>query len=805
MRPRDVVAERFEIERLVGSGGMGAVYRARDRKSGEAIALKLLHGSGVEDEIRFAREGRVLSELQHPGIVRHVAHGVTRAGEPYLAMEWIEGEDLAQRLWRSSLRIDEIVILGRCVAEALATAHARGVVHRDIKPSNLLLPAGQIEQVKVVDFGLARFAGASRVVTRTGHVLGTLAYIAPEQARGDRELDARVDVFALGCVLFECLTGRAPFEGKQVITLLTKIVLEDAPRAGEIRPGVPGAIDDLVARMLSRDPDGRPEDGARVAAEFGALDALALIPPASVQRPSLSAREQRLVSVILADMTLGTTSFDLLRAAVEPFEARVERLDEDGCIGAALAGPGSAVDQVAHAARCALSMRAVLPKAPMAVATGPAVLRGRLPMGPLIERAVALLREAPSRSEASLLPLPILLDEVTTGLLDPRFEINPTEPVELQSERLSAVTSPAPLLGKVAPCVGRDRELALLEATLDECIRGPTSAAMLVTGPAGIGKSRLRLELLDRLSRRSEVIAVFCVQGLPLRAGTAFSAIGEIVRGLTDARADMVRDPMVMGSEDVVRSSAFVGSAEDSRTFVKQLIAACSSGPLVILLEDLQWFDLPSLDLLDATLRKKRDLPLLVVGFSRPEVHDLAPKLWVSRNVQEIRLGELTRKASERLARGALGDAYGADEIDRIIARAGGNPHCLSELIRATAQRRGDELPETVAAIVLARLSAFPPEERRLLRAASILGEPFSKDAVGALLGEPTADLDARFEVLVDREILSRQRSPGPLGEDVYTFRHPLLREGADRMLTDSDRVLGHKLAEAWLAGVGGR
>src|SRR5262249_7067215 len=157
-------------------------------------------------------------------------------------------------LWRSTLRVDEIVALGRRVAEALSAAHGRGVVHRDIKPSNLLLPGGRIDGVKLVDFGIARLTGAAPALTRTGRVLGTLSYLAPEQARGDRDQGARVDVFALGCVLFECLTGRAPFEGKQAVTLLTKIVLEDAPRAADVRSGVPEALDRLLGRMLCRDP-----------------------------------------------------------------------------------------------------------------------------------------------------------------------------------------------------------------------------------------------------------------------------------------------------------------------------------------------------------------------------------------------------------------------------------------------------------------------------------------------------------------------------------------------------------------------
>src|SRR5262249_18440308 len=152
-------------------------------------------------------------------------------------------------------------------------------------------------------FGLARVAGASRAVTRTGRVIGTVAYLAPEQARGDREQGARVDVFALGCVLFECLTRRVPFEGEQAATPPARTALEEAPRAAEVRPGVPEALDKLLGRMLSRDPLGRQDDGAMVVAELAALDIAALAPPApvSVQLPSLSRREQRLVALILAD------------------------------------------------------------------------------------------------------------------------------------------------------------------------------------------------------------------------------------------------------------------------------------------------------------------------------------------------------------------------------------------------------------------------------------------------------------------------------------------------------------------------
>src|SRR5688572_18832476 len=141
MRPGDVIAGRFDVERVAGHGGMGTVYRARDREAGGWVALKVLHG-GVSPSAadRFAREARVLAELTHPGIVRHVANGRTDTGELFLCMEWLEGEDLAARLTRGKLGVADTLALAGRVAGALASAHARGVIHRDIKPSNLFLP-----------------------------------------------------------------------------------------------------------------------------------------------------------------------------------------------------------------------------------------------------------------------------------------------------------------------------------------------------------------------------------------------------------------------------------------------------------------------------------------------------------------------------------------------------------------------------------------------------------------------------------------------------------------------------------------
>ncbi|MEI8258242.1 MAG: serine/threonine-protein kinase, partial [Deltaproteobacteria bacterium] len=308
MRQGEVVGDRFEVERLAARGGMGAVYRARDRLTGAPIALKRLSGDHSLTA-RFEREARVLADLSHPGIVRYVAHGAMADGGPWLAMEWLDGEDLSARLARGPLAVSDAVGLVERVASALGAAHAASVVHRDVKPSNIFLPGGDLARPILVDFGVARRLDARS--TRTGQLLGTPAYMAPEQVRGSRDIGFGADVFSLGCVLFECLTGRPPFDGEHALAILGKVLLEEPPRLLSICPTAPRAIDDLVARMLAKAPEDRPADGhgtAQEIARIGALltnDALAATIAGSVGPTAGNARglgygEQQVVSVVIA-------------------------------------------------------------------------------------------------------------------------------------------------------------------------------------------------------------------------------------------------------------------------------------------------------------------------------------------------------------------------------------------------------------------------------------------------------------------------------------------------------------------------
>jgi serine/threonine-protein kinase len=278
MKPRDLVDGRFEIERLAGSGGMGKVYRALDRRTGQPVALKALHGQSPDHLERFAREASLLAEIRHPGIVGFVSRGTTPEGVVFLVMDWLDGESLSQRLDRGLPAVAEVVALGQRSAEALAAAHARGVVHRDLKPGNVFLPGGDVTRPMLVDFGIARVNVPGQTLTRTGTTLGTPGYMSPEQAKGEPSVDGRADLFSLGCVLYRCLAGEPPFTG-DAFSAMIKAVKEPAPPLSSFRGDLPPALPELIERLLAKSPDQRPRDAAAVAAELGAIAAGGAAPP----------------------------------------------------------------------------------------------------------------------------------------------------------------------------------------------------------------------------------------------------------------------------------------------------------------------------------------------------------------------------------------------------------------------------------------------------------------------------------------------------------------------------------------------
>ena len=822
---------------------MGLVFRATDLSTGEVVAAKILNDTSTETVARFEREGRALARLSHPGIVRYIAYDVMPDGQPFLVMEWLEGEDLSQRLAREHLTVAETITLAKRVADALGAAHAQGIVHRDLKPGNVFLVGGRIESAKVLDFGIAFFGGSARI-TATGTMMGTPSYIAPEQARSGGMVEASADVFSLGCVLFECLSGRPPFQGDHFVAVLAKVIFEEAPRLFELGVVVPPWLEELVGRMLSKEPTRRPRDGAALARvlEAESLDGEGL---ESVPPRSLGKRERRFLGVVLlgrlasappvtsTSKTMAVSTPDTMRSVVTRFGAHLELL-ADGTAVVILDHTSVPTDIAAQVARCALALRELFPGVPIAVTTGWCELGRGLPVGEAIERALWLLR-----MEGAIPGPRVAIDETSAGLLDSRFDVVDLAPggFELRGERVSAEAF-RPLLGKLTPCVGREHELTLLEQSFANAEHEPAAIAVVITGSAGIGKSRLVHEFIERRKRAAVPVEILWGRGDLQRAGSTFGLLADVLWGAADVKGgepiEVRRERLAafvarhVPERDLRRVTEFLGELsgipfpdEESlplraarqdpelwgeqirRAFRDFLRALCAERPALIIVEDVHWGDRASISALEAALRELSDEPILLVATARPEVEQVFPQLWVECGRQEIRLKHLSAKASARLARKVLGDAAETPLIDRLVALSEGHPFFLEELVRAASEGSlGDTLPGTIVAMVQTRLERLEPRARRALRAASILGEVFWRGAVEHMVGERSGD-DDPLAALVSGEICLRHRQSRFNGDEEYAFRHAILREGAYALLTDDDRKLGHRLAGEWLERAG--
>jgi serine/threonine protein kinase len=244
---------RYTLERELGRGGMATVYLAREVDHGQPVAIKVMHPNlaAALDSERFLREMGIAASLDHPFIVPLQDSG-TAGGVPYYVMPYIEGESLYQRLQRERrLALEDALQVTHDVAGALGYAHSRGVLHRDVKPENILLAGGH---ALVADFGLARAIGAAdyRKLTETGVIVGTVYYMSPEQLREDRNLDQRTDIYGLGCILFEMLTGGPPYTGRSLTEVVTRILRAPVPSVRRLQASVPAAVDQAISRALAK-------------------------------------------------------------------------------------------------------------------------------------------------------------------------------------------------------------------------------------------------------------------------------------------------------------------------------------------------------------------------------------------------------------------------------------------------------------------------------------------------------------------------------------------------------------------------
>src|SRR3954471_12524396 len=296
----EVLADRYELEELVGTGGMSSVYRAHDRLLDRQVALKILHQQYSFDEEyveRFRREARAVAALSHPNIVTVIDRG-EHDGRQFIVFEYVDGENLKRLIERRGpAPVSTALELAMEIARALSFAHQQGLVHRDVKPQNVLLNGDG--RAKVTDFGIARSLDVQHGMTQTGTVLGTSDYIAPEQAQGQR-VDEHTDVYSLGGVLYELLTSEVPFPGENFVAVAMRHINEPPPSIRDKRPDVSPRLEAAVHRAMAKDPEERFQTMAAFGRELEACLAEAhgtqVLPAVKQKRERVPRRPRRGIS-----------------------------------------------------------------------------------------------------------------------------------------------------------------------------------------------------------------------------------------------------------------------------------------------------------------------------------------------------------------------------------------------------------------------------------------------------------------------------------------------------------------------------
>jgi eukaryotic-like serine/threonine-protein kinase len=823
---------RFAVEREVGRGGVGIVFRAFDLETDRPVALKIIASeAGVlpEEEARLMREGQLLANLDHPGIVKTVAFGVfDESGTPYVAMEWLDGEDLAQRQRRSPLSIPQAVELAQRVGEALGAAHAAGVIHRDIKPGNIFLcrnteGEGLLDCTpKLVDFGVA--AKSDIRITRNGDVVGTPAYMAPEQARGDGPIDARSDIYSLGATLFELVAGRPPHVGPNVIATLARLVTTTPSRLSELRHDVPNVLDNLVQRMLETDPIARPASVEEVLELLkDALRDASLIIPGEVEpvRSSrLGSSASRLVTSIVALRFATGSARERALEMLRQRGADAVPLGQDSIV--AHFGARRAVGSEAAAA-LELGRRLARAGARVGIASGRARLNwlsntGAVqPVGEVVDRASALARDAE--------PGVVLADATTSELGRGRYEFRTRDD--------GAAIVGEPMRGRGgeqrggAPFIGRDAELAQVMSAFERSKSDHTPILVSITGPPGIGKSRLRREVISRVAAQAEPPLIVLQRAEAYAQGHALGAAADVLRAIID---------LPKGATSAEAESAIVGhlgpSTRDeltarNRELLARLLAneplpegldprgsrdalwlamtdlvlqVAQNQQTALIMEDLQWADPESIGWLDHMLGRASQRPLVVMALVRPLFWQESSDRFAGRDHVRLELRPISKRSSRAIARALLGDETPEEVVDRIAAQAGGLPLFAEELARLTASGRSTEHAPTIETVIQASLDALDEESRDAIGRLSVFGLTCWDSGLEAL-GMP--DAENIIKALVGAEVLVEQNTSRFTGTREWLFKHALVREVAYMSLGERERGELHALAAAWLTSMG--
>lgn len=822
----------YQFERLVGSGATGTVFKARD-DTGQPVAVKVLHPHLIDEtyRLRFQREAEVV--LTHPNVIRVLDTGSDPNGMLYIVFELLEGETIDAVMAHGAMSAADAINVGLQTCTGLTAAHKEGVIHRDLKPANIFQCSDGT--IKLLDFGMALLTTKATRLTLTEAILGTPAYLSPEQARGDMNLDPQTDVWALGAILYEALSGRLPFGRDTVFATIVAIRMDELIPLSVVAPTVPPGLSAVVERALAKDKSNRWAS----ADEFSSALQKADLTPGEPVDPNetsgwlIEPGESRVVAVVLAE---GVHDEALISQAVESRGGVALSVIGDRTIGVFGSDTWEG-DELLQAARAGWQARKAAKT--MAIASGRAEAAGRAISG-------AVLTAAETGCEASLEGLAV--DVKTARYLEPHFIIREVTPslreitapnTEFRSTHIAGIPT--------ADLVGRDAEIDQVRYAVEAVCDEERATAVVVTGSPGIGKSRLFQkveELVERFDPPVEVLRGFAEShqremGLSLirnvlenrlqvelatrngagstpaepsdRAAGVFKIVEKAFenKGRAQSCAEFLGTLLDV---ELKASSALEAAHRDPQLVADRLRVAiqdyfegtCKRGPLVLMLEDLQWADDASLDLLEDLLSRLAEYPFLIIATARVEFEQSRPDLFASGDVVRLSLRGLTSPDVAKLIRSKWSGPLPSRFVRAITQHTQGNPFFVEQIVAALTQKGWSSnelssfpLPLTVQAAVQSRLDHLSSDEKRLCRIASVIGRAFYVDetkALGVADPEPLLGSLCRHNILV-----ARGRSAFGRGRK-YRFKTNLIENVAYQMLAEDFRGELHLRLGAYLA-----
>ncbi len=843
----------YRLKSVVAAGGGGVVYRAVG-EDGATVAIKVLDQRIREEQTRARFEREAAIRIDHPNVVHIFDAGIDN-GTPFIVMELLEGEPLSKRLKRGPLTPMEALDLGLQACSGLEVAHARGIVHRDLKPDNLF--CCQDGTIKILDFGIALLDSDRTRMTTTGMVLGTPWYLAPEQARGDKILDARVDVWGLGAVLYEVLTGHTPFERENVLATVVAILREQLEPVRHAAPQVPSGLAFAIERCLVKDRELRWPTIQSLHRVLESVDATE--EPSSPMLGvtgglSLPAGEQRLVAVLLA---VGTRDTGLLQRAVEAYGGTFLPLVGHRALGV-FGGEAWEGDELERAAAAAMAADGSARR--ISVSAGRAKGRAGAIEGAVLQAAedaclagvdgVAVDGQS-ARGLTGRFSLTALKDGSIFKLVDrhPSTPLPPrrrTTTISVVPPDIIDVTVPGHALGATA-LVGRDAELAQMSSAARRCIEEQRAVAVAITGPIGIGKSRLRRAMEEMLLRDDEV-RILVSRANPMGRGAGLSLLAGALRrlarahtadhgapridveapteerrravralaesaienpALVDETAPFLGELLGIGMGDTTELAAARGDpqlmADRLRIALRDFFdGLCAQGPVALVIEDAQWADPASLEVAEELLERFADESFLLLLTAQPWMKEARPRFFEGADVVRIEPGGLVSRDVADLAAAVAGRPLNEALVKALTEHTQGNPLFVEQVVLELAEQgRLDTppdwlpLPVTVEAAVQSRLDHLPPYEKDLCKKASILGRPFAADELDGL---DVADARPLLDSLRRRGIVAGRAASRVGRARQYRFRSALMSDVAYNMIADDLRAELHRRAALSLA-----